>query len=493
MKRAAHGLAGAAAGMLKDRRVGVDGSRIVVLAGSGNNAGDALYAAAELAVRGARATAMLTAGRTHGPALAAFERAGGRTLLLPQDSSLDGFLLESGFLADVTKAHILIDGILGTGATGGLREPAASLVRVLQTVSGPAVVACDLPSGINADTGEVTHPVLGADHTVTFGATKVGLLASPAEGFAGKVQLIDIGLAPQLAARGVGGAALRRLETEDLAALLPEPVGSDQKYTRGVLGIVAGSAQYPGAAQLSCAGALACGVGMVRYLGPEAVATLIHGQSPEAVCSQGDVGSNRVQAWLVGPGITGDAAQEQRSRDALDSGLPVVADAGALEFLPDSVARHVVLTPHAGELATLLSARGHNVQRGDVEANGLRYVRLAADLTGATVLLKGSTTVVASPGSAYFSQSEGTAWMATAGSGDTLAGILGALLAALADDVDRFERLGIAAQDRWAATAALAASLHGRAGAAASAGGPLKASDISAAIPDVWRRLIPHE
>ena len=454
---------------------------------------------------------MLTGTRTHPAALAAFLAAGGRALELSASGAAEQAV------AEAAAADVIVDGILGTGASGGLREPAALLVRQLdglvrdagrdsvrdagrdsdrapdqasvrcRLLRRPAVVACDLPSGVDADTGQVSGPVLTADLTVTFGAAKAGLLAPPGEGHTGTLKVIDIGLAEHLPA-----PALRRLETADLAALLPAPGRNDQKYSRGVLGIVAGSSQYPGAAQLCCAGALACGAGMVRYLGPAPVATLIHAQSPEVVCSEGTVGESRVQAWLVGPGLGGED-QLQRAREAFASGLPVVADAGALAVLPDSVPASVILTPHAGELATLLNARGVPVQRGQVEADGWSYARQAADLTGATVLLKGATTVVASPTGATFSQSEGTPWLATAGSGDTLAGILGALAAALADDVERFAALGIAADDRWAALAAVAASLHGRAARQASSGGPLRALDISAAVAAVWRNLLAEQ
>ncbi|WP_434614829.1 bifunctional ADP-dependent NAD(P)H-hydrate dehydratase/NAD(P)H-hydrate epimerase [Arthrobacter sp. A5] len=560
MQRAAHGLSHAVVQLLKERCGGVYGARIVVLVGSGNNGADALYAAAALAARGARATAVLGSAGVHAAALAGFRRAGGRTVMLPDpdaggagghveaerdtagggDAAGDGRAdtagdaagdgegyaagngekslfgdgpesaqADGGWLAEAVAADVLIDAVLGTGARGGLREPWAAAVRSLQNLSGPSVVACDLPSGVDADTGEVFEPVLKAGLTVTFGAAKTGLFSPPGEGVAGRVQVIGIGLEGQLR-----DPALRRLEAADLAALLPAPDRDDQKYTRGVLGIVAGSAQYPGAAQLSCAGALACGVGMVRYLGPGSVAALIHAGSPEVVCGEGTVANSRVQAWLAGPGISGDGrvdrgdrgggaggdrrgdaggddGQLRRCRDAFDSGLPVVADAGALTVLPANVGAHIILTPHAGELAQLLRRLGRDVSREQVEAQGMAHALAAAKLTGATVLLKGATTLVASPGGSVFSQSEGTPWLATAGSGDTLAGILGALLAALAEDTGRFSALGIAAEDRWAAIGAAAASLHGRAGALAGAGGPLHARDLATAVPRIWRRLRP--
>jgi NAD(P)H-hydrate repair Nnr-like enzyme with NAD(P)H-hydrate dehydratase domain len=241
---------------------------------------------------------------------------------------------------------------------------------------------------------------------------------------------------------------------------------------------------------LACRGALAAGVGMVRYLGPPDVADLIRQSCPEVVCSSGTVAETHVQAWLVGSGMDGsDDDQMQRVRDAVDSGLPTVADAGALPVLPDVLAPQVVLTPHAGELATLLTRLGAGLDRAAVEASTLAAARQAAGLTEATVLLKGATTLVASPYQDFYSQAEGTPWLATAGSGDVLAGVIGALLAQVGSDVGRFGAAGIDPDERWAAIAAMAASLHARAGAAASGGAPLTAGRIADAIPGIWDKV----
>ncbi len=489
MQRAAHGLALGVVSVLRGRGRGVYGSRAVLLIGSGNNGGDALYAGARLAARGARATALLTGAHTHAEALSAFVAAGGRILRTPGDSAV--------FLDEAVKADVVIDGLLGIGGRGALREPALSVVARLCEITpgaGPAVVACDLPSGVDATTGEVHGIVLPADLTVTFGALKSGLLCAPGEQNCGTVTQVDLGIRP-----GLGTPELLRLEETDLGTLLPRPPATGHKYTRGVVGIVAGSTQYPGAAQLAVAGALACGVGMVRYLGPERVAQLIHQRSPEVVCSQDEVAHSRVQAWAVGSGIESGAGcdgaprdpdgQLRRCRDALVSGLPVIADAGALPLLPKTVGPHVVLTPHAGELSALLTRLGQATKREDVEDRTLEHARLAAQATGATVLLKGPTTLVAAPSGTVFSQNNGTAWMATAGSGDTLGGILGALAASLAEREHHFGGLGIAAQDRWAGTAAMAAALHGLAGTRAARDGPLAAGQIAAAVPRLWRSL----
>ncbi|MDQ0117372.1 hydroxyethylthiazole kinase-like uncharacterized protein yjeF [Pseudarthrobacter defluvii] len=482
MRRAAHGLAGAVVNELKSRGSRLNGSRVVVLAGKGNNGGDGLFAGAFLAGRGMRTTAVLTGDAAHPAGLAAFERAGGRVQRLSEEAL-------PGLSDEAARADVVIDAVLGTGAKGGLRGSAADLVEALAGAHRRGlVVACDLPSGVDADTGEATEPVLPADLTVTFGGAKNGLLADPGADFAGRVVVVPIGIEEHLPE-----PSLRRLEDADLARLLPHPARRAQKYSRGVLGVVAGSEDYPGAAVLACRGALAAGVGMVRYLGPPSVADLVRRSCPEVVCSTGTVSENRVQAWLVGSGMgPHDHEQLTRARDAIASDLPVVADAGALPALPAMLAPHVVLTPHAGELASLFHRLGHGEDREAVEAGTLAAVRQAAVRTGATVLLKGATTLVAAPWGTTFSQADGTPWLATAGSGDVLAGVIGALLAQAGPDVGRFSEVGIKGDSRWAAIAALGAALHGRAGRAASeaaSGGPIAAGGIADALPETWGKV----
>ncbi|MDQ0619774.1 NAD(P)H-hydrate epimerase [Arthrobacter globiformis] len=478
MQRAARGMAGAAIAELRSLGRRLYGSSVVVLAGKGNNGGDGLIAAAHLAGRGMRTTAVLASATAHPDGLAAFRRAGGRVLALTDANA--------GELAAMAgRADVVIDALLGTGAQGGLRGETAELVSQLAGGTHGLVVACDVPSGVDADTGEAAGPVLPADITVSFGGAKAGLLADPGADFAGRVEVVQIGIEESLP-----WPALRRLEAADLAVLLPGPARRAHKYSRGVLGVVAGSPAYPGAAVLACRGALSAGVGMVRYVGPPEVSDLIRHSCPEVVCSTGTVAETHVQAWLVGSGMDGkDEEEMQRVRDAVDSGLPTVADAGALPVLPDVLAPQVVLTPHAGELATLLQRLGADMDREAVEASTLAAVRRAAGLTEATVLLKGASTLVASPYQDFYSQSEGTPWLATAGSGDVLAGIIGALLAQVGSDVGRFRGLGIDPDERWAAIAAMGASLHGLSGAAAAAGGPLTAGRICDALPEIWGKV----
>ncbi|MFF3616178.1 NAD(P)H-hydrate dehydratase [Streptomyces sp. NPDC002580] len=446
MQRAAAGLAAACADLLGR----VYGRRVVLLVGSGDNGGDALYAGARLARRGAGVTAVLLAPeRTHPGGLAALLRAGGARVA-PADA---------GPL--VRRADLVVDGIVGIGGRGGLRPDAARLAE-LTHASGAAVVAVDLPSGVEVDTGEVLGAAVRADLTVTFGTHKPGLLIDPARGYAGSVRLVDIGLdLPD-------PADLEALQHADVAARLPLPGAASDKYRRGVVGIAAGSARYPGAAVLAVSGALRGGAGAVRYVGPAADAVIA--RFPEVLVSDGGPSeAGRVQAWVVGPGAGDDASAVG---EVLAADVPVLVDADGLRLAGREAVRArsapTLLTPHAGEAAALLG-----VAREEVEAAGLVSVRELAALYGATVLLKGSTTLVADPaGGAVRVNATGTAWLATAGSGDVLSGLAGSLLAA-----------GLSAID----AGSVAAYLHGLAGRFAADGAPAGAHDVAAAIPEAWR------
>lgn len=489
MQKAAHGLFGVILGLLRDAGRGTYGATAVVLAGSGNNGADALYAGERLLRRGVGVTAVLTSDRVHAAALGSFVGAGGTTVRLDDADPRE-------LATHAAAADVLIDGILGTGASGGLRDASAEFVRAFNDIAGPRagrstiVVACDLPSGIGVDTGLVDGPVLPADATVTFGAAKPGLLIGDGAVAAGELDVVDIGLDFSSFT-----PAARTLLDADAAALLRIPGPRDHKYSRGVLGVAAGSARYPGAAALAVGAALATGVGMVRYLGPEAVAGLIHQRNPEVVASDGSIAAARSQAWLVGPGAVDDEDQRRRALDVVQSGLPAVVDAGALTHVPERVGPHVILTPHAGELRQLLSTRGIDAERSEIEAQPARFALRAAELIGATVLLKGFTTVVAAPSGALFVQADATPWLATAGSGDTLSGIVGALVATLAEDDGAAARAGVAPEDLWAAIAAAGALIHGRAGRRAAVRGPVVVShlpqDIGGVIADLLeeRRL----
>lgn len=250
------------------------------------------------------------------------------------------------------------------------------------------------------------------------------------------------------------------------------PQAGADKYSRGVLGVVTGSDRFPGAAVLGVEGAARTGVGMIRYLGPQRAADFVLHRRPEIVTADG-----RVQAWLIGSGMPADRdeALTARLREHLGQGLPAVLDAGALG-LAALATGPVVLTPHFGELVTVLAAHGIDANRAAVAEAPERWARVAAEATGVTVLLKGATTYLADAGGSRFRVQAGPPWVATAGAGDVLAGVLGALLAthsqAVLDDPSRL-----------AEVAAAAAWLHGEAGRRASAGGPIVALDIALAMP----------
>jgi hydroxyethylthiazole kinase-like uncharacterized protein yjeF len=251
------------------------------------------------------------------------------------------------------------------------------------------------------------------------------------------------------------------LQAEDVAALLPVPDPSAHKYSRGVVGVRAGSAQYPGAGVLCVAGASGGLTGMVRYDG--GAADLVRQAHPEVV-----VGTGKVQAWVVGSGGGEDAADALRR--SLDDGVPVVVDADGLAHVSGPLGVPALLTPHAGELARMLG-----VERAEVEAEQLRFAREAAERFDAVVLLKGRHTLVAAPDGRVRVSTSGVPWLATAGSGDVLAGVCGALLAA-----------GLAPFD----TGAAGAWLHGAAAARAGGGGPVTAPDVARAVPVVSRALL---
>ncbi|MER5848641.1 NAD(P)H-hydrate dehydratase [Streptomyces sp. NPDC002012] len=456
MQRAAAGLAAACADVLR-RRGRVYGSRVVLLVGSGDNGGDALYAGARLARRGAGVRAVLTSqGRAHEGGLAALLAAGGR-------------VAEGDAATSAWGGHIdlVVDGITGIGGRGGLRAEAAELVRAFEA-TGAAFVAVDLPSGVEADTGEVLGDAVRADATVTFGTHKPGLLIDPAADLAGALHLVDIGLGPELP----DVPDLEALQYADVAALLPAPSNESDKYRRGVVGIVAGSARYPGAAVLAVSGALRGGAGAVRYVGPGAGAviachpeTLVHAGPPSK--------AGRVQAWVVGPGLGDGTEAVEAVRGVLAADVPVLVDADGLRLLDATAVRSrtapTVLTPHAGEAAALLG-----VPREEVEAGRLAAVRELAARYRATVLLKGSTTLVATDtaDTPVRVNPTGTSWLATAGSGDVLSGLTGSLLAA-----------GLAPRD----AASVGAYLHGLAARHASNGAPVAAQDVAEAIAAAWR------
>lgn len=469
MARAATGLADTCSALLRDVGSGVAAARVVLLVGSGNNGGDALHAGALLARRGASVTAVRLGPVVH--------REGERDLLASGGTCVDGVnTLESSDL--IADADLVIDGIVGLGGSGALRPLAAEFAQCAAE-SGALIVAVDLPSGTAADTGAVAdaEAVVEADVTVTFGCLKPGLLLAPARELTGAVTLVDIGLDPLLPP-----ARLMVLEPSDVASCLPEPTADDYKYSRGVVGIAAGSRRYPGAAYLATGSARLGNAGMVHLLDRgDGLAERVIQQFWDVVTStQAPASLPRVRAWAVGPGIGDDASARDLVRDVLATDVPVVLDADALRVLSRDAATVLrgrqapaVVTPHVGEFAALGFVVGH-----DAESDRLARARDAARDLGAVVVLKGPGTVIAAPGGLGFIDVEGGAELGTAGSGDVLTGLMAAMLASWA------ARDGVLDHDRVAFVAAGAVALHGIAGRLAAEGGrPVTAMDLVEQLP----------
>jgi hydroxyethylthiazole kinase-like uncharacterized protein yjeF len=276
---------------------------------------------------------------------------------------------------------------------------------------------------------------------------------------------------------------MKKWSARDAAKCIITPSDLDHKYSRGVIGLITGSAQFPGAAVLTTAATSATGVGMVRFHSSSGLAHLVLHTTPSAVVQPG-----KVAAWLVGSGIDAkkysDFTTWLRHRwfklVRLQS-VPTILDAGALS-LAGSLEQPTVITPHSGELATLLSARGVQVTAEAIEGDPKKWVQNAADTLGVTVLLKGATTYVAND-EFLIQLPVATPWLATAGSGDVLAGIMGALVATNAIEI-------LNDYNQLAYVAASAAFIHNQAAEKASGGGPINAEAIIVAIPETVAKIL---
>ena len=541
----------------------ISGAPVLLLVGGGHNGADTLLAGGLLSHSGCAVTAVLATEHPHPVALEEARShgvtvygAGYRSDGAEDWDSAEAMAAVEAFLA---RGGLVLDGLTGIGATGPLRPDAVALIAPLVAAGAPGrrplrVIAVDLPSGTGVDDGTVDGPVLAADCTVTFTCLKGCLCLPPARHLCGAVEVVPLGLpAPTsrpIARRPVDGAL-----GDYLTRVVPEPGADDHKYTRGVVGLWAGSETYPGAAVLAASGAVLAGAGMVRLTAPRRVEDLVLAARPEVVPAAG-----RSQALVLVPGVdpadtvradelrevlrptlapardsgggrvadgarTGEEAADSAA-GAAPAGAPAVVDAGALSILTELLdeglrctPRHV-LTPHAGEAAALLTALADSEtpegtarqwNRERVEAHPAHAVREICRLSGATVLLKGATTLIAAPHHPLVSVDSGPGWMATAGSGDVLAGVLGAVLAGAAA---RWEReAGCAAAGANSAQGVLVDSvaagvrLHALAGAYAAAmpgagvvgagGHPVAALDIAAALGPArlelnWLQAVPH-
>ena len=541
----------------------ISGAPVLLLVGGGHNGADTLLAGGLLSHSGCAVTAVLATEHPHPVALEEARShgvtvygAGYRSDGAEDWDSAEAVAAVEAFLA---RGGLVLDGLTGIGATGPLRPDAVALIAPLVAAGAPErrplrVIAVDLPSGTGVDDGTVDGPVLAADCTVTFTCLKGCLCLPPARHLCGAVEVVPLGLpAPTsrpIARRPVDGAL-----GDYLTRVVPEPGANDHKYTRGVVGLWAGSETYPGAAVLAASGAVLAGAGMVRLTAPRRVEDLVLATRPEVVPAAG-----RSQALVLGPGVdpadtvradelrevlrptlapardsgggrvadgarTGEEASDGAT-GAVPAGAPAVVDAGALSILTELLdeglrctPRHV-LTPHAGEAAALLTALADSEtpeetarqwNRERVEAHPAHAVREICRLSGATVLLKGATTLIAAPHHPLVSVDSGPGWMATAGSGDVLAGVLGAVLAGAAARWEREVACAAAgadsAQGVLVDSVAAGVRLHALAGAYAAAmpgagvvgagGHPVAALDIAAALGPArlelnWLQAVPH-
>lgn len=454
---------------------GAYGRRAVVLCGKGNNGGDGLVAARHLARWGMAATVLLFEDpqTLRGPAEGAFRRLGTVPWKIADPETLE---------RELARADVAVDAIFGSGFRGAAEGPHAAAIGALNAAAIP-VVAVDVPSGVETDTGLARGAAVTATVTVTFGAPKLGDVLFPGASHAGELEIVDIGFPPDLLR-----ADVQLVEADDVRALLPERSPEDHKRRSGVVLVVAGSRTMPGAAGLVGAGAYRAGAGLVRIATPESALSTVHAELPEAThvpLPEGPSGSVAESAWeildvseagavAVGPGLsTADETPAFVRRLVRECAVPMVVDADAINAFagrPGDLAERVselVLTPHTAEMGRLLG-----IPTEEVLEDRIGLARKAAAETRAVVVLKGPRTVVASPDGEVRVNPTGSPSLATGGTGDVLTGVIAAYLAR--------GLLPLAA-----ATAGV--YVHGLAGEQLPEGA--LASEVADALPDVLRRL----
>lgn len=422
--------------------------RVAVMAGRGNNGGDGLAAARHLHAWGAEVTAFLyTEPDRLSPDAGANYRACAQLGILHVPRA-DG---QCAVRESLSRADLVIDALLGTGIRGAPREPVAGAIRAVNE-SGRPVLAVDVPSGVDADTGAVPGDAVRALWTVTFGMPKLGLFLYPAAARTGEVWVAAIGIPGGVVPPGAVVYPLAA--PERVGAWLPEPGEDVHKGARGRVLVVGGSRAMPGAVALAARAALRAGAGLVVAAVPEPAGDLVAAQAAEVITRRVPAGPGggfgpgaapalgplvgRSAALAAGPGIGEEAAALALVRDLVrTAGRPIVLDADGIKAFAGEpgalreAAAPVVLTPHAGELALLLGTTPEAVQADRPEA-----VQEAARRTGQVVVLKGPHTLVAA-GDANLGGQAREVWvnltgnraLATAGSGDVLTGVILALLA----------------------------------------------------------------
>lgn len=399
---------------------------VVGIVGGGNNGGDALVALRTLAAWGRSVRGVLVSDREPDDLLHGFH-----VSLVP-----DGELSEEAWQLLLGSASVVLDGILGTGIRGEPRPRQAAAIRRINEADRP-VVALDVPSGADADSGATPGDVVDADVTICFGFPKLGVLLHPARARAGRVVAVEIGFPP------AGSEAEPRavLATPGWAAArLPVREPDTHKNAVGALIVVAGRQGMAGAAVLATRAAMRGGAGMVRVASPGANRTVLQAAAPEAVYVDSDDRTalrealQASRAVVVGPGLgTDDAARTLLAAVLEGAGdRPLLVDADGLNLLArgePSLAeavgdRPAILTPHVGEMSRLIAE-----DAADVAADRPGIARRFAEAHGCAVLLKGTPSLVAAPGHPLLLDSVGSSDLASAGMGDVLSGVVGAFLA----------------------------------------------------------------
>ena len=376
----------------------------------------------------------------------------------------------------------VVDALLGTGFEGAPREPVASAIAAINAQDAP-VVACDVPSGVNASTGEIEAEAVIAQVTATFHGSKVGLYVEPGKGHAGSIEVVEIGIP-----RGAPEPRAAGLISERVLGLYPRRARSGSKFESGVVVVVGGSAGLTGAPTMAARSAQRAGAGYVQVAVPEPVQQAVDLRlleqmsrglpddggfhTPEGVADVEEM-AERAGAVVLGPGLgRAEGAQEFARGVAVAVEAPLLVDAdglnahaGRLELFREREAP-TVLTPHEAELGRLLE-----LEPGEIAAHRVEHVREAAERSGAVVLLKGDDTIVARPGGPLAISPGGTPALATAGTGDVLSGLIGALLA---KRMDAFEA---------ASLGALAHVLAARAAAERRGADHVMAGDVIEALP----------
>jgi len=435
MERAGQGVVDAVENVLID----IEGSRCVIFCGKGNNGGDGFVVTRLLTDRGAQVETCLLGSidDIKGDAKANLDRVLEMGLEVRQISDI-------GQITDPLSADIIVDAIFGTGIKGAVRGLPARVIELINRSRTP-IVAVDTPSGLNTDTGTVDGPCIRAEVTATMAFPKTGLLLYPGKSYAGRIEVIDIGIPQHVIDEA--GVTIEYVEEADIASLLPGRAPDAHKGECGRVAVLAGSVGMTGAAALCCRATLRAGAGMTILGIPFSLNTIMEAQLTETMTmplAETDEQTVSLKAeseidflleWgdilALGPGLSQNAETGEMVRKIVRRiQKPAVIDADGINALAGhlddlrSCRAEIILTPHAGELSRLTGQ-----PMTDIEGNRLEIARRTAADLGAVLVLKGAPTVTADPSGALYINSTGNAGMATAGCGDVLTGTIAGLLA----------------------------------------------------------------